>query len=280
MRHRAAIGCGTAALLLLTACGDAGGEGGEGGDRATGRQSAVPTPTATAPVPRGKGSALPDDVNGDGHPDLVYVGSVPSGQGAQGYLAIVYGSANGIDPATRWVALPGTPAALETSASPATTADLDGDRYADIMIDGKVVWGGPAGPGRRAEPTRWPQAYTTPGDYNGDGRTELAVLPHDKIGETPPYRIEYGPFTRSGTPRSTGPPTWWPAPPATAAATSSSATTARATTSRATRVRKPASTAPPRCTSAARPVPSRSGSARTRPGPSSGPGPPGCTARS
>ncbi|MFD8382651.1 hypothetical protein ACFV2X_29785 [Streptomyces sp. NPDC059679] len=90
-RRPGALACAAVTLAaLLTACGSSGGSADDGPkdlkgpkdskgqeeDERTaapgGSRSGAPviTPTATAPIPRGKGSKLPDDLNGDGYPEL------------------------------------------------------------------------------------------------------------------------------------------------------------------------------------------------------------------
>ncbi|MCZ0987158.1 FG-GAP and VCBS repeat-containing protein [Streptomyces diastatochromogenes] len=82
------------------------------------------------------------DFNGDGYPDLAV--GVPSGQvGNQakaGYVNVVWGGPDGpgkygsvrISQATSGV--PGTPEAGDLFGSAVTAADVDGDRYADLVV--------------------------------------------------------------------------------------------------------------------------------------------------
>jgi hypothetical protein len=239
-RRFAALACG-AALALVTACGG-GGTGPDAKeepsrvDRETPSSSTVPvtTPTANAPVPRGKGSELPDDINGDGYPDLQLPLPVgPDGGQSQSKVAFVHGSANGLDPATRTVlgrdAL-GFPAAERDTApsiAEVTTADLDGDGYADLTTTVAktrdesyakrtrfatqrlpyVAWGGPDGPRRGTPATRIHLTgpddglYADPvaGDFNGDGHHDLAAVRNDYRS----FFVLYGPFTRGGEPART-----------------------------------------------------------------------------
>ncbi|MFJ3616752.1 FG-GAP repeat domain-containing protein [Streptomyces iakyrus] len=170
----------------------------------------VATPSVAAPVPRGGGSRRDDDVNGDGYADLVFaapaigVRSTDTGGEQSAYLGVVYGSARGLDPSTRTVIEPDDtrlPPYLAQGTLP--TADLDGDGYADILAGGHVVWGGPAGP-----PDEAPAAELggLPGDFDGDGRQDLAVTEAvgEKYAERYQLRVLYGPFTREGKPRRTG----------------------------------------------------------------------------
>ncbi|MGW0846039.1 FG-GAP repeat domain-containing protein [Streptomyces sp. NPDC002787] len=170
----------------------------------------VTTPTASAPVPRGGGSRAADDVNGDGYADLVFAAPAIGAGGAGGddersvYLGVVYGSARGLDPATRTVIEPDD-SRLPPYLTPGTlpSADLDGDGYADILAAGHVIWGGPAGP-RDQVPAA--EQAGVPGDFDGDGRQDLAVTEAvgEKYAERYQLRVLYGPFTREGKPRRTG----------------------------------------------------------------------------
>ncbi|MET7906327.1 VCBS repeat-containing protein [Streptomyces sp. NPDC005355] len=222
-----AAACAAAVALLLTACGpDGDGPKGShhGGKTAAG---AVRTPTATAPVPHGKGSRLPDDLNGDGYPDLQL--PVASGKvGLPSRIAFVHGSADGLDPATRTVlghkalGLPSDDVTV-AGATEVATADLDGDGYADVTTTagerlGKretarvhatvrtvpyVSWGGPGGPRQTRSAARVqltgpedgvdPQRPTV-GDFNGDGHHDLALVRADRHS----LLLLYGPFNRAG----------------------------------------------------------------------------------
>ncbi|MGW1028726.1 FG-GAP repeat domain-containing protein [Streptomyces sp. NPDC002577] len=208
-----------AVLAALTGCG------GEG----TGHESAVasaPPAESRAPTP-GKGSKDPDDINGDGYRDLV----VPVAGSER--VAVLYGSAKGLDPSTRTVygrrdlGLPDPPedAAASNPLAPDTVADLDGDGFPDIVttVVGErvedrrisasrtapyVTWGGPDGPtaGAEATPVRLPQSASklglksvVRGDFDGDGHHDLAGLAQNGSSLV----VLYGPFTRSGVPART-----------------------------------------------------------------------------
>lgn len=167
----------------------------------------VSTPTASRPVPSdGKGSKDPDDINGDGHRDLLI--AVPSGkENEDGRTGVVFGSAKGLDPSmhTLYDYAPGT----------VTTADLDGDGYPDFVSTDRstpreqptVDWGGPSGPKAGAEATRIQMPADVPneglsgpvrGDFDGDGRHDIAAVRQDGS-----VTLMYGPFTRAGTPART-----------------------------------------------------------------------------
>ncbi|MGA4839037.1 FG-GAP repeat domain-containing protein [Streptomyces sp. G45] len=220
------------ALALLAGCGGGGDE-----DRGDGKPGAPPgapasdgPPIASRPPARGDGSKDPDDLNGDGHRDLVVTApkGVPGTQGALTRAVVVYGSAHGPDPATRSVydrrdlglpaAPPGPTADDGRSPDATTTADLDGDGFADVVshsaekVTGAprpgqmgdrrpvafVSWGTPGGPRHGARAVRLPAtaglASLVRGDFDGDGHHDLAGLAADGSS----VRLLFGPFTRSG----------------------------------------------------------------------------------
>jgi hypothetical protein len=233
--------CAAAALVVVTGCG--GGSGGGSGARGHGPGStasgshgptapeAGPTaaPTPNAPVPRGKGSKLPGDLDGDGYPDL----QIPLffGQGdAHSRVAFVHGSARGLDPETatvlgrRDLGFPADDLAVEDDdIGSVTTADLDGDGYADVVgvsVEQRdkaaaerthyadqtlpyIAWGGPGGPGHGTPATRLlltgpddglGHAGMVVGDFNGDGHQDLAASREDAHA----LFVFYGPVSRTG----------------------------------------------------------------------------------
>ncbi|MFE9060066.1 VCBS repeat-containing protein [Streptomyces violaceusniger] len=224
----APIAAGTACLaLLLTACGPGDGDAQGGRDGSSPASGSVITPTATAPVPHGKGSRLPDDVNGDGYPDLRL--PVPSGKGGlPSRIAFVHGSSHGLNPATRTVlrhrdlGLPSQDVTV-AGATEVATADLDGDGYADVTTTAGealgeretertqatvrtvpyISWGGPGGPQRTRSAARVQLTgpddgvdaqRPTVGDFDGDGHHDLALIREDRHS----LLVLYGPFNRAG----------------------------------------------------------------------------------
>ncbi|MEV8017219.1 VCBS repeat-containing protein [Streptomyces sp. NPDC086554] len=166
----------------------------------------VSTPSAGGPPPSGgKGSKDPDDINGDGHRDLLL--PVPSrDKNGEPRTGVVFGSAKGLDPSTHQV--------YDYYPGRVTTADLDGDGYPDFVSSDTeqltgVAWGGPNGPKPGAESTRFQipgggsgagLGLTGPvrGDFDGDGHHDIAALRQDGS-----VTLLYGPFTRSGAPART-----------------------------------------------------------------------------
>ncbi|QKV96053.1 hypothetical protein HUT19_33570 [Streptomyces sp. NA02950] len=194
------------------------------------------TPAAGAPgAPEDPDSPTdPDDLNGDGHRDLVVpvplsVGDDPDTP-ADERVAVVYGSAGGLHPSTRKVhgrrdlGLPppeeGSAGRDSVTADQVVTADLNGDGFPDFIttVEGKVIedrevyaprtvsyvtWGGPGGPaaGAGATPLRLPHsasklglASVVRGDFDGDGHHDLAGLAQNRSSVV----VLYGPVTRSG----------------------------------------------------------------------------------
>ncbi|WP_051722932.1 VCBS repeat-containing protein [Streptomyces albus] len=202
------------------------------------------TPTASRPPAEGKGSEDPDDINGDGHRDLLIpVGGEGPGERTPRRLAVVFGSAEGPDPATRTVhdraslvpppAEPERAPLNEIGPAQVTTADLDGDGYPDFVTRyGEpltweeaqrdtgghaqrsalaVSWGGPAGPAGPRDGT--PPTTVRPAGNAGAGGLDAAVRGdfdgdghHDLAAlrqDGTAVVLLYGPFSRSGVPART-----------------------------------------------------------------------------
>lgn len=217
-------------LALLTGCGagaSADGPRDRGAASSKAASGASASGAATAPVPRGKGSRLPDDVNGDGYPDL-QLPVPPRKRGLPSRIAFVHGSDDGLHPATRTVlrradlGLPADDVAV-AGATEVATADLDGDGYADVTTTGGerlsaaeakrtratvrtapyIAWGSAGGPPHARSAARvqltGPTDSVDPqrpavGDFNGDGHHDLAVVRADRRS----FLVLYGPFSRAG----------------------------------------------------------------------------------
>jgi len=161
--------------------------------------------------------AVRQDFNGDGYEDLATGAPDASvgGRKGAGYVAVVYGSAHGLNLASRKVftqataGVPGTPEAGDAFGAHLVAGDLDGDGFTDLVVPAAgeqwtqggvarkgsvtVLWGGGRGlsggtilPGDVVDSF----ARVVVGDFDGDGHDDLAG----------PSEVESGPFTRSGVP--------------------------------------------------------------------------------
>ncbi|MFD8920811.1 FG-GAP and VCBS repeat-containing protein [Streptomyces sp. NPDC059569] len=168
-------------------------------------------------------SGVQGDFNGDGYRDLAIAAPLGkiSGKAGAGYVAVVYGTKNGLDKSKRTIisqattGIPGTPETSDYFGDRLTTGDLDGDGYTDLVVGVHaerigdtdsfgvltVVWGGASGlksavdisaplPTYRNE-LGWGLAS---GDFDGDGRTDLAAV---NIA-APELNIFKGPVSRTG----------------------------------------------------------------------------------
>ncbi|MGX2993042.1 FG-GAP and VCBS repeat-containing protein [Streptomyces sp. JNUCC 64] len=168
-------------------------------------------------------SGVRGDFNGDGYRDLVVsapLGKVEGKAGA-GYVAVVYGTANGLDRSRRAVisqattGIPGVPEKGDHFGDRVTTGDLDGDGHTDLVVGvhGErvgntddygvvtVVWGGPNGLTSGVDlKTPLPQYRSAlgwsvaAGDFDGDGQDDLATLSNS----VPALNVFKGPVSRSG----------------------------------------------------------------------------------
>ncbi|MGV9305891.1 hypothetical protein ACWDLG_21150 [Nonomuraea sp. NPDC003727] len=176
--------------------------------------TATNMPPKVSPIPSGTGSERADDVNGDGRADLAF----EFNDHDRRYLAIVYGSPQGLDPATRAVISSDTFVPL--LSDPVLRADLDDDGFGDVLRHGSlpgheeqdrlhVFWGGPHGIDVGTPPTPiHPPAMrhgavngAVAGDFNGDGAADVAIPGRDDgTGEDGSLAVLYGPFSRDAVP--------------------------------------------------------------------------------
>ncbi|MEU9918368.1 FG-GAP-like repeat-containing protein [Streptomyces sp. NPDC051001] len=148
-----------------------------------------------------------DDFNGDGYADLVTAAPAASvgGKPGAGFVSVLYGSPQGVDTAKKVVltqssaGVPGSPEAHDAFGAAVTSADLDGDGYADLAVgvpgedigdavdagSVTVLWGSARG---LTGTSSWLESNTlgepsaresygsglTAVDVDGDGRPELA----------------------------------------------------------------------------------------------------------
>ncbi|MEW2066511.1 VCBS repeat-containing protein [Streptomyces sp. NPDC007346] len=184
-------------------------------------------PAPRIPVPRGEGSRVPYDFNGDGHQDLVINDLVKAPEDLHGDdagVGIVYGTEGSpLDPAARQLLNARANAAKSGDTLPAAfdaeaACDLDQDGFTDLVVSTdppyngigappvplQILFGSPEGLAGRAVTVRipaqarfgdeWPE-HPVCGDFDGDGTTDLAVTASGG-------RISFlrGPFTRAGAP--------------------------------------------------------------------------------
>ncbi len=178
------------------------------------------------PVPRGRGSRLPDDFNGDGHRDLVLNDLVvaPGESRADGRskggapddagIGIVYGTAGprALDPSVRRLLTPRAhatavrdrpPAVFEAAAS----CDLDGDGFADLVIttdtppyDGtgrppaalQLLFGSPTGLSGAAVALRIPEQARLGDVQPGRPSAATSTATAARIWRSPPPHAEAG----------------------------------------------------------------------------------------
>ncbi|MGW0573845.1 hypothetical protein [Streptomyces tauricus] len=181
--------------------------------------------SAAAPYKGANSAAVQDDYNGDGYRDLA-VGAPGAASGTvdeAGSVVVLYGSAASVSAGRGTVitqataGIPGTAEESDRFGRTVSSADLDRDGYADLLVgapgedvDGvasrgsvTVVWGGPdglrggasiappAGYGAGRTSCRFGMSIAT-GDMDGDGAPEVGI----GSGCTPASYS--GPFTRTG----------------------------------------------------------------------------------
>ncbi|MDX2403090.1 VCBS repeat-containing protein [Streptomyces microflavus] len=224
----AALAAGCAGLLLvLTGCDSSSAAGPSASATTADAKNGDRAPVPLAPVPRGEGSRVPYDFNGDGHRDLVVNDLVKAPEDLHGDdagIGIVYGTEDSpLDPAVRQLLNARANAAKSGDTLPAAfdaeaACDLDRDGFTDLVVSTdppyngvgappvplQILFGSPEGLTGKAVTVRipaqarygkeWPE-HPVCGDFDGDGSTDLAVTASDG-------RISFlrGPFTRAGAP--------------------------------------------------------------------------------
>ncbi|MFF9478240.1 FG-GAP-like repeat-containing protein [Streptomyces sp. NPDC014733] len=195
-RTRGAIAAGVGAVVVGTLAVTAGAVTSGGSDPGS-------TPRAAA-----KKTVLKEDFNGDGYNDLVI--GAPTADDNPSYITVVYGSAHGLDPATRTVIdakTPGIPAVANgVFGSELVARDLDGDGITDLAVvvesgeeDALLALWGTKGKGLSGEGavTLSHARHIAGGDFNGDGHQDLFTLAY---GNEKQAKLLQGPFTRDGKP--------------------------------------------------------------------------------
>ncbi|NUR67159.1 MAG: VCBS repeat-containing protein [Streptomyces sp.] len=184
---------------------------------------AVPAAGAATTAAAPSSKRLHDDFNGDGYADLAVAAPAATvgGKAKAGYVAVLYGSRNGLTTTGRKVftqnsaGVPGSVEAGDGFGSALATADLDGDGYADLVVGVggedtsagvdaglvEVVWGGAQGlaggasvASGKAYDKLGAKGRLTVGDIGDDGSPDVVTVAnqHD-------LRVLKGPFTRGGS---------------------------------------------------------------------------------
>jgi len=177
--------------------------------------AAAPAQAQDAPSPAAVGERpeVREDFNGDGYNDLVI--GAPEGGGDTGYLTVVYGSADGLDPATaavidqRTPGVPGDPEPGRRFGSHIVARDLDGDGVTDLAVhtagaDTVTALWGAKGEGLSGDGAvlLGEAHHLAGGDFDGDGAADLVIIEYMRGEESSLLR---GPFTRGGEPAGTRP---------------------------------------------------------------------------
>ncbi|MEU7578554.1 VCBS repeat-containing protein [Streptomyces sp. NPDC041068] len=219
------LGC----ALFLVGCGSHDGDSGgakNGDERPVGMAGKG---AAQQPVPRGEGSKVDDDFNGDGARDLVLDDLVHRDHGDDAGIGIVYGSRTGLRPGARQLLSAHAngartkgqlPAAFDSEAA----CDLDKDGFTDLLVSTdppyngqgqppvplQILFGSPKGlvgkavqlkvPAQARFGNDWPDQPVC-GDFDGDGANDLVL--HASGARMTFLR---GPFKRGGAPRAAGKP--------------------------------------------------------------------------
>ncbi len=171
---------------------------------------------ADAGAPRPAGLAPKADFNKDGYGD--YAVSAPKGAvGAKkkaGYVAVVYGSADGADIGHRQIlnldspGVAGAAAADDEFGDRSVARDLNGDGFTDLAVGASnyyepdrrfvtILWGGADGltSGTRLTGVEWLDGREmTAGDFDGDGKGDLVAT-----GQGGAVHVFYGPISKDGT---------------------------------------------------------------------------------
>ncbi|WP_308297116.1 MULTISPECIES: FG-GAP-like repeat-containing protein [unclassified Streptomyces] len=205
-RHRGAWRVGLAVVLAVTGA------------------AALPGPHAVADTQPAT-AELRDDFNGDGYADLAVAApsATVGGRTQAGFVAVRYGTQYGWVTGARKVftqnsaGIPGTAEKDDQFGSALTTADLDRDGYADLIVGVggedtdsggtdsgyvQVLWGSADGlsgassvaTGKSAHDRLGAQGHLTVADIDGDGATDVVTVQNEHD-----LRVLKGPFGRNGS---------------------------------------------------------------------------------
>ncbi|MFF8956421.1 FG-GAP-like repeat-containing protein [Streptomyces sp. NPDC014894] len=162
-----------------------------------------------------------EDFDGDGYQDLAVAAPLATVDGKKraGYVSVLYGSPSGLRLESKQIihqdtpGIPGRAGAGDAYGTALAAADLNEDRYADLVVgspnedanaDGtlSVIWGGPDGLAGGAilldGSERRSGSHIVTGDFDGDGGSDVATTGHgDELW------LLSGPFGREGSPTRT-----------------------------------------------------------------------------
>ncbi|MFF7751954.1 FG-GAP-like repeat-containing protein [Streptomyces sp. NPDC007971] len=185
---------------------------------------ALPAPASAAP------SGLQGDFNGDGYRDVALGASFATvgGQARAGQVAVVYGTANGLNAAKHQLisqntaGIPGEAEKEDRFGDQIATADLNRDGYSDLVVGAQheksgraedagtvvIVWGsknGLSGGTTVKNPQTLYGSYfglsIAAADFTGDGKPDLAISAQSDTQNPSSWRVRLirGPFTKSGS---------------------------------------------------------------------------------
>ncbi|MEU6667049.1 FG-GAP and VCBS repeat-containing protein [Streptomyces sp. NPDC046727] len=187
------------------------------------------TPPVLAGTAAAAPSGLPGDFNGDGYRDVAVAApaATVNGKSWAGQVAVVYGTASGLNPAKRQLisqntaGVPGDAEKDDEFGDQLAAADLDRDGYSDLAVAAPhektgnaedagtvvILWGsknGLSGGTTVKNPQTLYGSYfglsIAAADFTGDGKPDLAISAQSDSGSSSwRIRLIRGPFTTSGT---------------------------------------------------------------------------------
>ncbi|MGW1979722.1 FG-GAP and VCBS repeat-containing protein [Streptomyces sp. NPDC001889] len=179
---------------------------------------AAPAAPGQRPGPAG----VTDDVNGDGFRDYITGGTLRSQDHVRGTVTVTHGTANGPGRETATFdqnspGIPGEVGEFDQFGTGLATADFNSDGYADVAVSDPsegvslegpptvrgvilIMWGSRSGlgttatelPYRPSPPSSYFGGSLAAGDFDGDGRPDLAVTDQHSV------HIQRGGFTPEG----------------------------------------------------------------------------------